>query len=62
MAATIALVGTTTVNLNLTYSSTEFLTVAQAAPSIDKPQTWTSGTGNNQANRYYEETIELAIR
>jgi hypothetical protein len=60
MAATIALTGKTRVNLDLTYSATEFLTVAQAVPSIEKAQTWTSGTGSNQANRYYEETISLA--
>ncbi len=58
MAATIALTGLTRVNMNLVYSATEFLTVAQAVPSIEKPQAWTSGTGNNQVNRYYEETIE----
>ncbi len=60
MAATIALTGTTDVKLNLTYSSTEFLSVAQTVPSISKSRAWTSGTGTNQANRYYEETIELA--
>ncbi len=60
MAATITLTGTTRVNVGLVYSATEFLTVAQAAPSIERAQAWTSGTGSNQANRYYEETIALA--
>lgn len=33
---------------------------AIAAISPQKPQAWTSGTGSNQHNRYFEEIISLA--
>lgn len=54
------LVGTTRVNIGLTYSDAIDLSTTQAAISQEVAQSWTSGTGSNQANREYDDTLALA--
>ncbi len=55
------LVGTTRINIGLTYADSADLSTTQAPISQEIKQAWTSGSGSNQANREYDDTLTLAV-
>lgn len=54
------LTGTTRINIGLNYADSADLATTQAPISQEIKQAWTSGTGDNQANREYDDTLTLA--
>lgn len=51
--------GTTRQTIDAKYTSATDLTTPTESPGIEQTQAWTSGTGNNQANRLFADSHEL---